>query len=197
MGDSNGKLLEPPIQGLEIVECSKPPISATLSELKLLKNKPTNMKYSWETKTITPEFIVEESKKSIVKIVHQSYKSRVLSTQFKRYNDIWKRTHTDYTHLLWTDDDNRLLVYKHYPWFLPAYDLMPRKIMRIDIVRCLYLHKFGGIYADLDVFPTKSNTPLLEIGEDKKVVLGSLSDDQDWEHNIPNAWMYSRPGSDF
>jgi hypothetical protein len=63
MGDSNGKQLE-------IDKSSKPPISA----LKLLKNKPTTMKYSWKTKKITPEFIVEESKKSIVKIVHQFYK---------------------------------------------------------------------------------------------------------------------------
>jgi hypothetical protein len=69
--------------------------------------------------------------------------------------------------------------------------------MRIDIVRCLYLHKFGGLYTDLDVFPTKSNTPLFEIQDNKNVVLGKISGDDAWEHNIPNAWMYSKPGSEF
>jgi hypothetical protein len=146
---------------------------------------------------ISPKALFKLGMEPIVKIIHQSYKSRVLTGSFKTFNDIWKKTHPDYTHLLWTDDDNRLLVYKYYRWFLPTYDLLPRTIMRIDIVRCLYLHKFGGLYTDLDVFPTKSNTPLFEIQDNKSVVLGKISGDDAWEHNIPNAWMYSKPRSEF
>jgi hypothetical protein len=176
------------------VPCPKAPITWDLTEVAV--QSPPSMKFSWESQ-ISIDDLSNLGLHPIVKIIHQSYKTKNLTGSFKTFNDIWKKTHPDYTHLLWTDDDNRLLVYKYYRWFLPVYDMMPRKIMRIDIVRCLYLHKFGGLYTDLDVFPSKSNTPLFVIPVTKNVVLGKITEDNDWEHNIPNAWMYSKPRSEF
>jgi mannosyltransferase OCH1-like enzyme len=45
---------------------------------------------------------------------------------------------------------NDELVEEHYPALAARYHDLPRPIMRVDMVRCMYLHRFGGVYADLD-----------------------------------------------
>ena len=52
---------------------------------------------------------------------------------------------------LWTDEDNRELIARDFPSFLPLYDGYDVKIKRIDAVRYFYLYKYGGVYMDLDV----------------------------------------------
>ena len=117
----------------------------------------------------------------------------------------WKALHPRWQYRLWTDEDNRGLVARHYPWFLPTYDALPRGIMRADAVRYLYMHRHGGVYADLDTvcvrpldaflvdaLPQQSST-----GGSTSAVLALMSDDIAFEHNIPNAWMASTPGHPF
>lgn len=38
-----------------------------------------------------------------------------------------------------------------YPWFLPTYLSYPYDIQRVDALRYLILHHYGGIYIDLDM----------------------------------------------
>ena len=50
----------------------------------------------------------------------------------------------------WSDKDNRALVESEFPDFLPTYDGYEHNIQRADAVRYMIMHKFGGVYADLD-----------------------------------------------
>jgi mannosyltransferase OCH1-like enzyme len=58
--------------------------------------------------------------------------------------------------MLWTDEENRRLIATNYSWFLPTYDAYPHGIQRADAVRYFILHRFGGVYADMDVQPVRS-----------------------------------------
>ena len=60
------------------------------------------------------------------------------------------RLNPDWTFWLWTDEDNRELIRQHYPHFLSVYDGYDVKMKRIDAARIFYLHRYGGIYLDLD-----------------------------------------------
>lgn len=52
---------------------------------------------------------------------------------------------------LWNDEEDlENFVIEHYPEFLSFYQELPIKIMKIDIARLLILHKFGGIFHDMD-----------------------------------------------
>ncbi len=51
---------------------------------------------------------------------------------------------------LWTDEDNLALVKEHFPHLLNAYQAMEYNIMRADIIRYMYMSKYGGYYLDLD-----------------------------------------------
>lgn len=53
--------------------------------------------------------------------------------------------------MLWTDAKSRELIAEHYPWFLPTFDGYKYKIQRADAIRYFVLHRFGGVYMDLDI----------------------------------------------
>ena len=44
-----------------------------------------------------------------------------------------------------------LLLQTEYPWFLQTYASYPYNIQRVDAIRYFILHKYGGIYIDLDI----------------------------------------------
>ncbi|MBN1364690.1 MAG: hypothetical protein JW976_07800 [Syntrophaceae bacterium] len=72
------------------------------------------------------------------------------------------RLHPDWEFRLWTDDDNMLLVERDYPDFLSLYKSYDYPVLKADFARILYLHKFGGLYADLDLEPLKPLDALME-----------------------------------
>lgn len=88
---------------------------------------------------------------------------------------------------------HRNLVKHHYPWFLRLYDALPKPIMRADAARYLYMHKYGGLYSDLDIEAVKPFDETLKT-TNASVLLAYMGTDYKYPHNIPNAFMASKPG---
>lgn len=65
------------------------------------------------------------------------------------------------TYHLWTDSSSRKFMATHYPSFLPTFDSYEYPIQRADAIRYFVLHRFGGIYMDLDVGCKRDPAPLL------------------------------------
>lgn len=87
--------------------------------------------------------------------VHQTWKTTQIPEK-------WRPSHEgclelcrqeNFVYVLWTDDMNRKLIQVHYPWFLKTYDAYPKAIMKADAARYFFLHRFGGLYLDLDEVP--------------------------------------------
>merc|ERR1712190_626040 len=85
------------------------------------------------------------------RIFHQTWKRRALPTRFAHWRHSCVSLHPTWEHRLWTDSQLRQFVQTEYNDFLPAYDAYPKEIMRVDAVRYMWMHHFGGVYADLDV----------------------------------------------
>ena len=85
------------------------------------------------------------------KIIHQTWKSENISSE-DRVRDFksWGNFHKDALKVLWTDIDNNVLIQKYYPEFKKIYDLLYLPVQKVDLTRLLYLHKYGGLYVDLD-----------------------------------------------
>ena len=86
----------------------------------------------------------------------------------------------------WTDADNRALIENDYPWFLPTYDAYDVPIKRADAARYFILHKFGGIYADLDMACLR---PLDDVMKGADFLLAYQREDC-----LANAFMAMAPG---
>ncbi len=134
----------------------------------------------------------------IPRIIHQSWKNRSLPSQYEGYVNGWKELHPQWEYRLWTDDDNQRLVEQHYSWLLPVYLNYPLAIQRADMARVLYLHRFGGVYADIDFECLRS---FEDFAEEPHVVLGREKGGLGWFRRgrdyVSNALMASPPGHPF
>ncbi len=98
------------------------------------------------------------------RIIHQNWQTHLLrgpacireekgSTLPGRYTSNvsgWVTHHPGYLHVLWSGSSNAQLVAQHYPVFSDMFFSLPTIIQQVDTARLLYLHRFGGLYADLD-----------------------------------------------
>ena len=132
----------------------------------------------------------------VPKIIHQSWKT----TQLREDHEVWQQSWFDanpgWKYMFWTDLDNRQLVADFYPDLLYTYDILPKNISRADFVRALYMHKYGGVYADLDTWCLRPVDTLLTAGPGIAYV-AEMGPDLTYAHNIPNAWYASSPGHPF
>jgi len=96
-------------------------------------------------------------------IIHQMYKTLDLPAKWAGVPGQWARLHppSEYTYILWTDESLRELIATDYEWLLPTYDAYPHPTQRWDASRYAVLHKYGGLYADLDLHPIASVDGLL------------------------------------
>tara|TARA_R100001163_G_C5061580_1_gene198513 strand:- start:854 stop:1633 length:780 start_codon:yes stop_codon:yes gene_type:complete len=143
------------------------------------------------------------------KIIHQSWgcftDNDFLTSNQVQWSNTWKQLNLSYEYKLWNKQQNDNLISSHYSDYKEAYDSYDREIKRVDFVRSCYMHKYGGIYADLDFECLKSFDPLLEEYSEYDVILGEMwTDDSEGapeatnrSFSIPNALMISKAGSDF
>jgi mannosyltransferase OCH1-like enzyme len=129
------------------------------------------------------------------KVIHQSWKTTDIPHQVypAAWQDSWKSMHPGWEYRLWTDADNEELVRTHYPEFLEFFVNLDVGIKRADFSRFLYMHQFGGVYADLDFICLREITPLLH---DAAIVVGQLSP-SNCHYRLPNAFLASEPGDSF
>lgn len=123
---------------------------------------------------------------------------------FQHFSDLMREYHPDWEYKLWDSESERSLIEEDYPWFLPVYEGYGDKhkpqiesglMKRADAARIFYLHKYGGIYYDVDTECLKPHDPLLEQVDDFGI--GQRGDDPDDPAAFPNSVMFARKGSDF
>jgi mannosyltransferase OCH1-like enzyme len=101
---------------------------------------------------------------SIPKIIHQTWKTAQVPPEVfdPRWIASWTRHHPDWLYVLWTDDRLRELGRACYPEFEVLYEDGVPGIYLADFGRYMVLHRFGGLYVDLDYECLRSLEPLLD-----------------------------------
>jgi len=131
----------------------------------------------------------------IPKIIHQTAPSDKSKWKPEWYacQKTWKKyfPEPEYKHIMWTDEALDKFMKKEFPDYYPIYKGYDKNIKRIDMARCFYLYKYGGIYADMDYKCFKNFHKLLP--KDKVSIVRSP---YPWEH-LQNAMMTSPPGHPF
>ena len=132
----------------------------------------------------------------IPKVIHQQGPSSMNdwheNWKFSRKSWLNLFPEPEYKHILWTNDMIREMIATDYPWFLKRYDSLPRDIMRYDASRFFMLHKYGGIYADLDYEVLKNFYDALP--QDRISLVESACK---WNENLQNSLMISPRGNEF
>ncbi|GFF21184.1 nucleotide-diphospho-sugar transferase [Aspergillus terreus] len=100
---------------------------------------------------------------------------------------------SNYTVKLWTDDDVLDLIKTDYTWLLSTYEGYPHDIQRADIARLLIVHAEGGIYSDLDVYPSSAE----HIQCLQRLGLEAIFSPTAGTLGLSNHFFMARPGSPF
>lgn len=115
----------------------------------------------------------------------------------REWIDSWDRLHQGWEFHLWDNEKSRQLIETDYPWFLPVYDAYDKPIFKADAICYFILHRFGGLYVDLDFECFK---PVDQIFEPTNLCLisknpnnGHLPEPRQ-PNNLINSLMYSKPG---
>lgn len=130
----------------------------------------------------------------IPKIIHQIAPEdpNLWHPLWKLCKKSWERNFSNFEHILWSDKkDIDKLVKEDYPQYFDLYQSFDRHILKIDFARFCILHKYGGIYADMDMYCYKNFYDELKINA---VYLNEASND---EEKVENSMMISPPNCNF
>jgi len=64
-------------------------------------------------------------------------------------------------HYFWTDEIADSFFEQHYPWFMTTWESYPSVVQRADALRYFVLHKYGGVFLDMDLFCRHPLDPLM------------------------------------
>ena len=127
--------------------------------------------------------------------LHQTWKSHTIPPQYEKAHASWKAYNQNIIQVLWDDTDNDKLVSLYYPELLNIYKSLELPIQRADFARMLYLHKYGGVYVDMD-FECYSAIPAKYLEKQDKIYFnqGAVAMSEVYQ----NALMIAiNPGNDF
>jgi len=126
---------------------------------------------------------------SIPKIIHQTWKTKNIPEKWKKSHQEWQRLHPNWKYILWTDEDIRNHIKNNHPDFLELHDHYEYNIQRADMIRYFILYDFGGIYCDLDLYPTENIEKFLDTCSSDYFVYSANS------NCFTNAFMISKSKS--
>ena len=86
----------------------------------------------------------------IPKIIHQTAKSIHIPQKWAILQQKVKKNFPEWEYRFWTDEDNLHLVQNYFREWEAVYLAMPKAIMRVDMIRYMYMYEFGGLYLDID-----------------------------------------------
>ena len=98
---------------------------------------------------------------SPVRWVHQIFglfkDDKPMSDLFMGSSAKWQKLAFDMnaTYHMWNADETDTLIRDHYPFIWKVYQNVRYPVMRCDIARVAILHRYGGMYTDMDVYPNR------------------------------------------
>lgn len=111
------------------------------------------------------EKIATKTKHGIPRIIHQVWideKNTGMPKDWDISPEKWKKYHPEYIYILWDKDNSLSFIQKYFPEMCDIYINFPYVIQRCNLIRYLFLYKYGGIYCDLDNFPTENIEKFLD-----------------------------------
>ncbi|MBL4806284.1 MAG: glycosyltransferase [Rhodobacteraceae bacterium] len=114
----------------------------------------------------------------IPKIIHQTWKNHDLPVP-RDLPESWQTLNPGWEYRFWTDEDLHAFVENEYPDMWPLYQIVEKPVQKADIARYLIMHKFGGVYADIDTRCVGK----LDILEDENRIIISEEPLEHWPDN--------------
>jgi mannosyltransferase OCH1-like enzyme len=110
----------------------------------------------------------------------------------QKYRDSWLTQNPKWVYFCWNLKNCRELIKSFYPQHIELYDSYSYHIQRCDTVRYFILHRYGGLYADMDYFCNASWDKVIE-EYPKDIYLVETPNKMYRDIHVSNSLMYSEP----
>jgi inositol phosphorylceramide mannosyltransferase catalytic subunit len=118
--------------------------------------------------------------------------------KLKPYRDSWITKNPSWCYICWDLDKCYKLIKNFYPHHLEMYKNYPYHIQRCDTIRYLILHRYGGLYADMDYYCNRSWNEVVENFNNEIYLVETPNNLSLDKIHISNSLMYSsKPGNPF
>jgi len=139
------------------------------------------------------------------KIIHQVWfgiipnkkKAEKTYKSLKPYRDSWITKNPDWFYMSWNLEKCDKLLKTYYPHHLDMYKKYPYHIQRCDVIRYFILHRYGGLYADMDYFCNKPWKEVMERYSNDIYLVETPNNTGLDDIHISNSLMYSKKGHIF
>lgn len=133
------------------------------------------------------------------KIIHQVWfgtipNKREAAKTYKKlkvYRDSWINKNPKWFYVSWNLEKCEKLVKHFYPQHLEMYKKYPYIIQKCDAVRYFILHRYGGLYADMDYFCNKPWDEVIKKYPDDIYVVETPNNTGNDKVHVSNSLMYS------
>lgn len=120
----------------------------------------------------------------------------MISWEEKKLLERARKILPDWTFHLWDDKDNEEIFRSSFPQHLEKFLSIRQGVVRADIIRCVFLYRFGGLYIDTDYkLLRRFDDSLLEAGV--LLPVSGNDDINDPLFRVCNSVMFSEPGQPF
>ncbi|XP_052762975.1 uncharacterized protein LOC128205412 [Mya arenaria] len=111
---------------------------------------------------------------------------------FRKFNPSWE-------YMFWSFANGRSLIERFYPTLLDVFDKAPKSVTKSDLLRYVVVHKYGGLYADLD---STCHRSLDRVTMKYSCILVPAPFENavfmvNWPYHICNGIFFCRPHHDF
>lgn len=116
-------------------------------------HKQTSMNYNPDFKNFQEldDYLLSQNRL----IIHQIWfefniRSRSTFKRLKPCRDSWSKCNPNLLHFIWKKPQIINLIKTYYLEFYDLFTKYPHEIQRCDMARCCILHRYGGLYVDMD-----------------------------------------------
>ena len=104
-----------------------------------------------------------------------------------------------YSYTLLDDYTSLDFLDTYFPEYIQIFFLLHYPHHKSDLIRALYLYKFGGFYVDVDLLPIVSFDTILEHIQHPTAYFmrGAVPNSNGIYNNIANGFLYSEPNNQF
>ena len=136
------------------------------------------------------------------RIIHQVWfgtipnkkKAKKTYIKFQKYRNSWKEKNPTWYHIEWNKEMSDRFVYKFYNKYYDLYRNYTYEIQKCDAIRYMILHRYGGLYVDMDYHCVKSFDLVFSIYKSPLYLVQTPNMSGEY---VSNSLMFSTPRHKF
>lgn len=109
----------------------------------------------------------------------------------KPYRDSWINKNPEWFYMSWNLSNCNKLIKQFYPQHLQMFKNYPYEIQRCDAIRYFILHRYGGLYADMDYYCNKPWDEVVNKYPETLYLVQTPNNISSYKIHISNSLMYS------